>query len=53
MSPTGALIVIPGLCYAAAASMYAWQRHWPLVVVYSGYCWANAGLWWLDAQLVK
>jgi hypothetical protein len=45
---TAALIVIPGLCYLAAAAMYGAQKNWPLVIVYSGYAWANAGLWLLD-----
>jgi hypothetical protein len=45
---TGWLIVIPGASYALAALVYAYQRNWPFAIVYSGYCWANAGLWWLD-----
>jgi hypothetical protein len=53
MSYTSALIIIPGLCYAAASLIYAQQKNWPLVVVYSGYAWANAGLWWLDKMMAK
>ena len=45
---TAALIVIPGLCYALAAGLYAWQGNWPLVIVYSGYAFANCGLLMLD-----
>ena len=53
MTPTAALIIIPGICYGLAAGMYAMQSNWPLVVVYSGYAWANIGLLWLDAKMVK
>lgn len=45
---TSALIIIPGICYGLAAGMYLAQRNWPLAIVYSGYCWANVGLLWLD-----
>jgi hypothetical protein len=42
------LILIPTLCYSGAAVVYGSQRNWPLVVVYSGYAWANLGLLALD-----
>jgi hypothetical protein len=45
---TFALILIPTACYSLAALMYAWQQNWPLVIVYSGYAWANCGLLMLD-----
>lgn len=48
-----ALILIPTLCYALAAMVYGWQRNWPLVIVYSGYAWANCGLLWLDRLMTK
>lgn len=41
-------ILIPTLCYAGAATVYAFKHNWPLVIVYSGYAWANLGLLWLD-----
>lgn len=47
------LILIPTLCYALAACLYAWHRNWPLVIVYSGYAWANVGLLWLDRLAPK
>jgi hypothetical protein len=50
---TAALIVIPGFCYAFASVMYGMQKNWPLAIVYSGYAWANVGLWWLDRLMVK
>jgi hypothetical protein len=53
MSVTAALIVVPTACYAAAALMYGWHRNWPLAIVYSGYTWANAGLFWLDRLQAK
>lgn len=48
MSWTTALILAPTACYTAAAIVYALQSNWPLVIVYSGYAWANCGLIWLD-----
>ena len=48
MTATTALIVVPTLCYSLAALMYGWQRNWPLVIVYSGYAFANCGLLMLD-----
>ena len=42
------LVLIPTLCYALAACLYAWQGNWPLVIVYSGYSFANCGLLMLD-----
>lgn len=47
------LILVPTLCYAAAAAMYAWQGQWPLAITYSGYSWANIGLLWLDRVMPK
>lgn len=48
---TSYLIIIPTLCYLAAALAYAWQTNWPMAIVYSGYAWANMGLWWLDRMV--
>jgi hypothetical protein len=53
MNPGFWLILIPLLCYAAAAGLYGRQDNWPLVVVYSGYAWANIGLLWLDRVMGK
>lgn len=50
---TALLIIVPTLCYMGAASMYAWQKNWPLAITYSGYAWANMGLLWLDRMVVK
>jgi hypothetical protein len=50
---TAGLIVVPGLCYLLAAALYAWQGNWPLAITYSGYCWANCGLLWLDRLMTK
>jgi hypothetical protein len=41
---TAALIIIPTLCYGAAAVSYGIQKNWPLAVVYTGYAFANCGL---------
>jgi hypothetical protein len=50
---TAALIIIPGVCYLAAAAMYGWQGNWPLAITYSGYAWANVGLLWLDRIMAR
>jgi uncharacterized protein involved in cysteine biosynthesis len=42
------LVLIPTLCYAAAACVYAAGKSWPLAVVYCGYAFANLGLLALD-----
>jgi hypothetical protein len=47
---TFALILIPTLCYGIASLTYAWQRNWPLAVVYAGYAFANTGLLALDLK---
>jgi hypothetical protein len=47
------LIIVPTVCYALAACMYGWQKNWPMVVVYSGYAFANCGLLWLDRLMAK
>lgn len=44
MSLAAWFIVIPTACYAGAACVYAWNRDWPLAVVYTGYAFANCGL---------
>lgn len=53
MTWTTILIAVPGICYLGAASAYALQRNWPMAIVYSGYAWAQAGLWWLDKVMTK
>ena len=53
MSLAGWFILVPGLCYAAAACAYAWQGNWSLVIVYSGYSFSNSGLFWLDRIMAK
>jgi hypothetical protein len=50
---SAALIIIPGLCYALAAGVYAYQRNWPLVIVYYHYAGANVGLYLLDRAMAK
>jgi hypothetical protein len=47
------LILAPTACYAAAAVVYGIQKNWPMVVVYSGYAWANCGLLALDRVMAK
>ena len=47
------MILIPTICYSVAAGIYALSRNWPLVIVYSGYAWANCGLLWLDRLMAK
>jgi hypothetical protein len=47
------LILVPTACYGLAALMYAMQKNWPMVIVYSGYAWANVGLLWLDRLMSK
>jgi len=42
------LILIPTISYSLAAMAYGFQKNWPLVIVYTGYAWANCGLLWLD-----
>jgi hypothetical protein len=46
-------ILVPTVCYAAAAAVYAWKGNYPLAITYSGYAWANVGLLWLDRLMVK
>jgi hypothetical protein len=53
MSLTGALIVIPGVCYALASLIYLYQKQWPMAIVYWHYAGANAGLYWLDRIMAK
>jgi hypothetical protein len=47
------LILIPTACYSLAAGLYAFQKNWPMVIVYSGYAWANVGLLWLDRLMAS
>ena len=47
------LILIPTLCYSGTAVAYGMQKNWPMVIVYSGYAWANVGLLWLDRIMGK
>ena len=47
------LVIIPTLCYGAAAVAYGIQKNWPLVIVYSGYAFANCGLLMLDGAMGK
>jgi hypothetical protein len=53
MSGPFLLIGVPTACYGIAALMYAMQKNWPMVIVYSGYAWANVGLLWLDRLMAK
>ena len=45
-----ALILIPTLCYGAAACFYGAKGNLPLAVVYAGYAFANTGLLALDLK---
>jgi hypothetical protein len=47
------LLIVPTACYTGAAGVYAFNRNWPMVIVYSGYAWANCGLLWLDRLMAK
>ena len=53
MSYTALMIIVPAICYGAAAWMYGQQGNWPLAVVYFGYLVANGGLLALDLAQVK
>jgi hypothetical protein len=53
MSGPFLLILVPTACYGLAAGLYAMQKNWPMVIVYSGYAWANMGLLWLDKLMNK
>jgi hypothetical protein len=44
------LILAPTLCYSAAAVVYGIQKNWPLVIVYTGYAFANVGLLAIDVR---
>ncbi len=50
MSLAAWFVIVPTLSYAGAASVYAWQKNWPMVIVYSGYAFANTGLLLIDIQ---
>lgn len=50
---SAAFIIIPGVCYALQALLCASQKNWPMVIVYSGYAFANGGLYWLDRLMAK
>lgn len=47
------LILIPAFSYALATAAYAYQRNWPLAIMYSGYAWAAVGALWLDVLLSR
>jgi hypothetical protein len=47
------LLLIPTICYALAAGVYAFGRNWPMAVVYVGYSLANCGLLALDRIMAK
>lgn len=47
------LLLVPTAAYALAAVVYGIQKNWPLVIVYSGYAWANVGLLWLDKLMAR
>lgn len=47
---TAVLIIVPTICYASAAVMYAIKDNWPLAATYAGYAFANCGLLALDLQ---
>jgi hypothetical protein len=47
------LILVPTACYGLAAVLYGLQRNWPMVIVYSGYAFANTGLLMLDRMMNK
>jgi hypothetical protein len=45
------LILIPTICYGLAGMAYAFQKNWPMFIVYTGYAFANCGLLALDVQM--
>lgn len=47
------LVLVPAVSYALATLAYAYQRNWPLVIMYSGYSWAACGALWLDRLMAK
>lgn len=53
MTWTSALIAVPLVCYLCAAVAYGIQKNWPMTIVYSGYAWAQGGLWLLDKVMTK
>lgn len=48
MSFTFLFILIPAVCYGAAAFLYFLSGNYPLAVTYFGYLLGNIGLLWLD-----
>jgi hypothetical protein len=53
MTPTAALIIIPGVAYLLAAILYGWQGKWPQCITFAGYAFSNIGLLWLDRLMAK
>lgn len=47
------LVLVPAVSYALATLAYAYQRNWPLVIMYSGYAWAACGALWLDRLMTR
>lgn len=47
------LLLIPAISYLLAGMGYAFQKNWPLMIVYLCYCGANCGLLWLDRLMAK
>jgi hypothetical protein len=45
------LVLAVAVQYAIAASSYALERQWPLVVMFSGYAFSNLGIIWAAVRL--
>jgi hypothetical protein len=46
-------VLVPTLCYAGAAVYYLYIQNMPMVIIYSGYAWANVGLLWIELLRTK
>lgn len=44
------LIIAVGLVYAYIAGEQLWRGNVAMAIVYAGYSFSNAGLWWLAAK---
>lgn len=47
---SGPLIALTGLVYAWVAAEQFWLRNYGMATVYSGYAFANVGMWMLASR---
>jgi hypothetical protein len=40
-------LLICTLCYVATAAGFAYEKNWPMAVIFAGYSGANLGFLWL------